>query len=101
MLVELDKSWLPPSVEAQIEHLTESLQGYSGYRAVWLSSDDRLWHAEPDEELEPHDFLYVGCLLRPDAEELAIAIAKVMPPHVLPAREVRPVAGLHPAMSMA
>jgi hypothetical protein len=79
MVVESLKSWLPESLENEARDLCVQLKSFSGYRTLWLDSENALWHAEPDEMLEELGHRYVGTFFKPDAEDVYEAIAKLMP----------------------
>ncbi len=79
MVVESLKSWLPGSLENEVEDLCTQLRGFNGHRTVWLDGDDALWHAEPDEMLEELGHRYVGTFFRPIAADVCEAVAKLMP----------------------
>ena len=56
--------------------LVSELQTFNGCRTVWLDPRGRLWHAEPEEELESEGFRYVATVFRPGVEELCAAVAR-------------------------
>jgi len=79
MVVESLSSWLPETLENEVEDLCVQLRGFSGYRTVWIAGDGALWHAEPDEMLEELGHRYVGTFFRPGADELCEAVAQCLP----------------------
>jgi len=88
MVVESLKSWLPESLENDVEDLCVQLRSFSGFRTVWLDDEDCLWHAEPDEMLEELGHRYVGTFFRPASDVVCEAVAKLMPMR-RPVRRVR------------
>ncbi len=79
MVVDVATSWLPLGLEQAASTLCAQIRGFGGHRSVFLDPDDRLWHAEPDEELEDEGYRYVGTFLRPTVDELLGALARCLP----------------------
>lgn len=90
MQVSATSNWLPPAVETDIDSLCDQLAHYHGHRTIWLDAACRVWHAEPDEMLEDLGHTYVGTFLRPAVDELAMAVARVMPTQPAPADPATP-----------
>lgn len=59
-----------------VADLVHQLRAFHGHRTVWIEPTGLVMHAEPDEELEDHGYLYVATLMRPGPEELADALVK-------------------------
>ena len=76
MVVRVEDCWLSPAMQRQVEVVADALRGYCGHRSVWLDEAGMLWHAEPDEALEPRR--YVGTFFRPDLDTLEDAVAEVL-----------------------
>ena len=63
---------------ATVADVAAQLCGFHGYRTVWIDPQGRLWHSEPDDELEALGWRYVGTFLRPDTETLEIAVGRLL-----------------------
>ncbi len=88
MVVESLKSWLPETLENEVEDLCVQLRYSNGYRTVWLDGENCMWHAEPDEMLEELGHRYVGTFFRPDLDDVRDALARLLP--CRPAMRMRP-----------
>ena len=97
MVVESLKSWLPKTLENEVQDLCVQLRSFNGHRTVWLDGENGMWHAEPDEMLEEMGHRYVGTFFRPAHEDVCDALAKLMP--VRPTMQMRP--GSLPAPAFA
>lgn len=63
---------------ATVAEVAAALRGYNGHRTVWIDPQSRLWHCEPEQELEALGWRYVGTFFRPADEVLEIAVGRVL-----------------------
>lgn len=69
------------SLRSQIGAVVAELDGMHGHRTLWLDGDGRLWHFEPEDELESRGYVYVATLMRPSEDDLMLALARFMRPN--------------------
>ncbi len=92
-----------PEVQPELDELCGQISDYCGHRSVWIDPRGALWHAEPEELLEDLGYRYVGTFMRPNADELGAALARVRPvaqPRLAPS-EAEPVLGYVPMPALA
>lgn len=92
-----------PQVQTELDELCGQISEYCGHRSVWLDDRGALWHAEPEELLEDLGYRYVGTFMRPSADELGMALARVRPSArpVVAATEASPALGYVPMPALA
>lgn len=87
----------PPATVADV---ASQLRCFHGHRTVWIDPQGRLWHTEPEQELETLGWRYVGTFMRPDDETLEIAVGRTLLGRTAPRPALHQPIGL-PALASA
>ena len=66
------------ALAAQIRATVRQLQGFHGFRTLWIDRGGQLCHSEPDEELERSGYIYVTTVLRPAEDDVMEAVRRVL-----------------------
>lgn len=85
-------------VMEQAEALASELAQFHGFRTLWIDPRGQLSHSEPDEELETFGYTYVTTVLRPQSDDLAVALrSHAAPVAAIAVERAVPAAGFVPA----